>query len=84
MNCIKTNFIRSDKSLIDKFSQISIPTVSDAMGRHFCMDSSIKPIYKNARLVGPAFTVKTYPSDNLMCHIFISQKTPLFLIQLSS
>lgn len=76
MNCIRTNFIRPDKRLIEKFSKISTPTVSDAMGRHFCMDSSIKPIYKNAKVVGPAFTVKTYPSDNLMCHIALKMAMP--------
>lgn len=76
MNNIRTTVERLDENLIAKFSSISTPTLSDVMGRHFCMDSSIKPIYTKAKIVGSAFTVKTYPSDNLMCHIALKMAMP--------
>ena len=38
------------------------------MGRTNCMDSGIKALSPNLRICGPAFTVRCYPGDNLMCH----------------
>jgi 4-hydroxy-4-methyl-2-oxoglutarate aldolase len=60
---------RPERTLIAKFKEIATPVLSDVMGRHHCMDYQIRPVFKGARFCGPAYTVRAYPSDNLMIHV---------------
>jgi len=69
MNQIIREFTRPSKDIIAKFADIPSAIISDVLGRYNCMDNRIKPVYPKARVVGPAFTVRTYPSDNLMIHL---------------
>ena len=69
MNYIKKDYKKPDIELIEKFKSLPTPAISDVMGRHSCMSNRIRPVYKEARVVGPALTVRAYPSDNLMIHV---------------
>lgn len=68
MNIIVRDFVRSDPALVKGFEGIPTGVVSDAMGRGNSMAAEIKPAWPGAKLLGPAFTVRTFPADNLMIH----------------
>lgn len=68
MNIIIREFPRPDPTLVKGFEGIPTGVVSDAMGRSNSMAAEIKPVWKGARLLGPALTVRTFPADNLMVH----------------
>ena len=51
-------------------------TVYEAQGAKGALDGGIKPVDSGMRLVGPAFTVDTYPADNLMIHYAMLKAQP--------
>ena len=61
------NFNRPSKELIDSFSGLPVANIADTMNRMSCMNALIRPI-SNVPLLGPAFTVKSRPGDNLLLH----------------
>jgi len=68
MNVIVRDFHRPDPAVVKGFEGIPTGVVSDAMGRCNSMAAEIKPAWPGARVLGPAFTVRTFPADNLMIH----------------
>jgi RraA family protein len=64
---IKQTINRPERSLIQGFRNIPVANIGDCMNRMFCLDSSIRPVNDNP-LLGPAFTVKVRPGDNLLLH----------------
>lgn len=66
---------RPSKQLIQAFANYPTPNIADNMGRMFCAHPSIRP-YNKARLLGPAFTVKVPPGDNLMFHKALDMAEP--------
>src|SRR4051794_7264251 len=62
------SFERAPASLLERLRAVSTSTLSDAMGRHGAMKSTIRPIYDGAAMVGSAFTVLCFPGDNIMTH----------------
>lgn len=68
MNIIVRDFVRPDPALVKGFEGIPTGVVSDAMGRGNSMAAEIKPVWPGAKVLGPAFTVRTFPADNLMIH----------------
>lgn len=75
-NQIYTKINRPSADLIDAFRYISTPNIADNMSRMFCAHSSIKPIYTEMTVVGPAFTVKVRPGDNLFLHKALDMAEP--------
>jgi RraA family protein len=61
------NISRPPKALIEGFAGIPVANIADNMNRMSCMDAKIRPI-NDVPLLGPAFTVKARPGDNLMLH----------------
>ncbi|WP_346353348.1 PilZ domain-containing protein [Azotosporobacter soli] len=61
------NISRPHQALIEGFSGIPVANIADNMNRTSCMDAKIRPI-NDVPLLGPAFTVKVRPGDNLMLH----------------
>lgn len=59
---------RVSDEILDKLSKIASPNISDAMGRAGGMSYEIRPMYRGAKLCGPAYTVQNYSKDNLMSH----------------
>ena len=62
------NIERPAPGLLAAFVDIPTATLSDAMGRHGALASSIRPLYHDIRMVGCALTVLCFPGDNLMTH----------------
>jgi len=58
---------RPPKALLEGFAGIPVANIADNMNRMSCMDAKIRPI-NDIPLLGPAFTVKVRPGDNLMLH----------------
>lgn len=58
---------RPPKVLIEGFAGIPVANIADNMNRTSCIDAKIRPI-NEIPLLGPAFTVKVRPGDNLMLH----------------
>lgn len=61
------NFRRPDARLIEAARAADVPDISERVGAMYTMDGRIKPAYMPiSKAVGPAFTVKVPPGDNLM------------------
>lgn len=63
------------EAMIKQFQSFSTPLISDAMGRTGCM-RDIAPLYRGARILGQAFTVRCVPNDNLMIHYAVKYARP--------
>lgn len=70
------NIARPAPALLQAFHNVSTATLSDAMGRHGAMSSTIRPIYENIRMVGSALTVLCFPGDNIMTHKALQMVKP--------
>jgi len=68
MHIINWKVDRPDPQLVKAFSGIAAANISDAMGRQNSMNHTMKPLWRGARVCGPALTVKSYACDNLMVH----------------
>lgn len=66
---------RPAPGLLDAFKDLPVANIGDSVNRTFCMDASIRP-YNNHSLLGPAFTVKVRPGDNLMLHKALDMAAP--------
>lgn len=55
-------------ALIEGFRSVPVANVSDCMGRMIAGGAHLRPYHKAGGMVGPAFTVKARPGDNLMIH----------------
>lgn len=64
---VYNNIKRAPKELIQGFKGVPVANIADNMNRMFCMDGKIRPI-NEVPLLGPAFTIKVRPGDNLMLH----------------
>ncbi|GEM_PF-268856 len=62
---IFTNINRPPQKLIDAFIGIPAATLAGNMNRMSCMNATIQSI-NHLPLLGPAFTVKSHPGDNLL------------------
>lgn len=48
-------------------------TIHEAQGRRGAFDSGIKPLDRDMRVAGPAYTVDSEPADNLMLHYALTR-----------
>lgn len=67
---------RAPAALLKAFAEVPTAALSDAMGRHGALSSTIRPIYENIRMVGSALTVLCFPGDNLMTHKALTMVQP--------
>lgn len=73
---------RIPRDIIEKLRGIPTGNISDAMGKIGSMSSAIKPIYKEAYLIGPAVTVRCPVRDNLTIHkaIYVAQPGDVLVV----
>jgi RraA family protein len=72
---INEAFERPASALISAFKDLPVANIGDSINRTFCMSASIRPFNENA-LLGPAFTVKVRPGDNLLLHKALDMAQP--------
>ncbi len=59
---------RPDAKLVAELAQMVTPHLSDSMERLYAGGPQLRPMHKEGKLAGPAYTVKTSPGDNLLVH----------------
>jgi RraA family protein len=64
-----------DELLLARYRALSTPLIGDTMGRMSGV-LGLQPYHGRGRLVGPAFTVKTRPGDNLWIHKALDAASP--------
>jgi len=64
------------KHLLDAFARLPTSNISDNMLRHYGSGARLRPYHRGGVLIGPAFTVKTRPGDNLLTHKAIDIAAP--------
>lgn len=64
---IVTGHRRPDAGLVNRFRELPVANIDDCMNRMAAVHQDIRPV-NNAKLLGPAFTVKVPQGDNLMFH----------------
>ncbi|MSP98636.1 MAG: RraA family protein [Betaproteobacteria bacterium] len=62
--------------LLEAFAALPTANISDNMLRHYGAGARLRPFHRSGKLVGPAFTVKTRPGDNLLTHKAIDMAAP--------
>ncbi|XGU18745.1 hypothetical protein ACETU7_24860 [Rhodococcus sp. 3Y1] len=81
---VKTKIDRADKDLIAELGTFSAATIHEAQGRKGSLHPAIKPIDRDMKFCGSAFTVKCHPRDNLMLQVAISYAQPGDVLIVSS
>ena len=61
---------------IERFAALPVANVGDAMDRLGVVGSAVRPVWRGARLAGPAFTVEVAGGDNAGIHEAIAQIAP--------
>lgn len=55
-------------NFIQQLSKFSAATICEALGNKGFLPSGIKPIAKEMKVCGPAYTIHTMPRDNVLLH----------------
>jgi RraA family protein len=67
---------RADPRMIAEFAKMVTPHLSDSMERLYAGGPQLRPMHREGKLAGPAFTVKTAPGDNLLVHKALDTARP--------
>ena len=59
---------RPDPRLVAELGKMVTPHLSDSMERLYAGGHQLRPMHKEGKLYGPAFTVRTAAGDNLLVH----------------
>lgn len=73
---IHTKVDRPPRQLVEPFKEFIACNVGDVLGRMAAMHYDIKPMVPGWKLVGPAFTVRARPGDNLMIYKALEMAEP--------
>lgn len=73
--CI-TDIARPKPETVAKYQGAEVATVHESQGRKGLLASYMRPIYRPARIAGPAVTCEVAPGDNWMIHVAVEQCQP--------
>jgi RraA family protein len=62
--------------IVAAYAGVPVANVSDVMARMVAAGPRLRPMHGGGAMVGPAFTVKTRPGDNLLVHKAIDMAEP--------
>lgn len=73
LGVVHTSITRPDPDVVAQLSAYGVATIHEAMGQVGLMRPYLRPVYRGARLCGPAVTVLLQPGDNWMIHVAAEQ-----------
>jgi 4-hydroxy-4-methyl-2-oxoglutarate aldolase len=76
MSHVVRNFERPSRELVSAFSSLATASIYEAAGQQGMMNPAIRPVYQEARICGPAVTVRCHVGDNLMLHKAVTVANP--------
>lgn len=76
MYTLVEDFGRPDQELITALGKMPTGVLSEALGRPSLAHKTMQPVYRPARLAGPAFPVRVATGDNLMVHLALNTAQP--------
>ncbi|MEL4359178.1 MULTISPECIES: 4-carboxy-4-hydroxy-2-oxoadipate aldolase/oxaloacetate decarboxylase [unclassified Luteococcus] len=76
LGIVHRNITRADPAAVEELSKYGVASIHEAMGRVGLMRPYIRPVWKGAKMCGPAVTVLLQPGDNWMFHVAVEQVQP--------
>ncbi|GHH76836.1 4-carboxy-4-hydroxy-2-oxoadipate aldolase/oxaloacetate decarboxylase [Streptomyces sulfonofaciens] len=76
LGVVHRSITRAPRADVEALAPFGVATLHEAMGRTGLMRPYIRPVYRGARICGPAVTVLLQPGDNWMLHVAVEQLMP--------